>query len=144
MLTNDRSRRDGYSNIFCFVLFISTLHMYQVHLVHTDEQYIYIYIDNKSLLIFSYHHVCFNSVDDDDDETPKKRTQKTSNPLLHKNHTRKKKNQIDTINNMIKCYMTRRKNNKAIDPSKKFTDISMTVLTYIFTKKKNRKGEILL
>jgi hypothetical protein len=44
--------------------------MYQVYLVHTDQQYIdiYIYIDSISLLIFTHHRVCFNSIDDDDDD----------------------------------------------------------------------------
>lgn len=105
MQTNDRSRIDGCSNLLWFVLFISTLHMYQIHLAHTDEQYIDIdmYIDSKSLLIFTFQHVCSNSIDDDDDDKEIRiyiyiYLDRYSTKNILKN---KRSNEIYTTNNLI-------------------------------------------
>ena len=58
----DPSRDDECSTLFC-----SLAHcVYQVYLLRIDELYIYTciyYTDSKSLLIFNYHCVCFNSID---------------------------------------------------------------------------------
>jgi hypothetical protein len=48
-----------------------------------------IYIDNKSLLIFTYHRVCFNSIDDDDDEATGK-----INHYSTKTYLKRKKSQM--------------------------------------------------
>ncbi len=82
-----------------FGLFCSLAHyicIKSIWFIQTNS--IFIYIDSKSLLIFTDHRVCFNSIDDDDDDDETSKKQKTYNLLFHQNILNKKKKNPNRYN----------------------------------------------